>query len=269
MSALAPYFVGAIGVFKRDAVIFFSYRGPVVAQILATLFSLALFFFISKLVQVGRFASPDAYFAYVVVGLVILQVLRSTLGLCTALRGELLTGTFERMVVSAFGPVNGITAMLLFPILQASVYSSLTLGLGAVVFGMPIQWATAALAIPVAILASVSFAAIGLLFAAMVLVVKQASSGTSFVIAGMSIVAGLYFPTTLLPGWIEWTSEIQPFTPAVELLRNVLVDIPLRDPAWLSLVKLAVSGAILFPLAVWALRSSVRLAQRRGTIIEY
>ena len=76
-------------------------------------------------------------------------------------------------------------------------------------------------------------------------------------------------PVTLLPGWIQWASHVQPFTPAVDLLRNLLVGTDLPDPAWLDFAKLLGFAAVLFPLAVLALAASVDRSRRRGTIIEY
>ena len=40
------------------------------------------------------------------------------------------------------------------------------------------------------------------------------------------------------PAWTRWLSEVQPFTPAVDLLRNLLVHTPLRDGVLVDLLKL-------------------------------
>jgi hypothetical protein len=55
----------------------------------------------------------------------------------------------------------------------------------------------------------------------------------------------------------------------VDLLRNLLVDTPLRDALLVDLVKLAVFPLVMMPLALWAVRAAVRRSQRLGTIIEY
>jgi ABC-2 type transport system permease protein len=137
------------------------------------------------------------------------------------------------------------------------------------VFDAPVQWDTAPLAIPVAFLAAFSFAPFGLLFLAGVLVVKQAFAGATWVVAGISLVAGLYFPTSLLPDWIEWASDVQPFTPAVDLLRHLLVGSDLDSSAWLDVVTMLGFGAVLMPIALWLVTRAVTVSRRRGTIIEY
>ena len=68
-----------------------------------------------------------------------------------------------------------------------------------------------------------------------------------FIVAGIAIVGGLYFPIAVLPGWIRWASEVQPFTPATDLLRHLLVDTPLVHPAIVELLKLVGFTAVLLP----------------------
>lgn len=269
MSLAARYASAGWGLVKRDAVMFASYRTQTISQILGVFFSLALFYYIAKLVTVESFGSPAAYFAFVVVGMVILQVVQSTLELSSTVRGELLTGTFERLVVSPYGAVGGILAMVVFPFALALVLALATLGFGALLFGMDIEWSTAPLAIPVAILGATSFAAVGLLFVASVIVIKQTASGAGFFTAVVAIVGGLYFPVALLPGWIQWASEVQPFTPAVNLLRHLLLGTDRTGSLVIELLQLGGFGVVLLPLAILAIRRAIRHARQRGTIIEY
>jgi len=98
---------------------------------------------------------------------------------------------------------------------------------------------------------------------------KQASSATQFIVAGVAIVGGLYFPTAVLPGWIRWASDVQPFTPATDLLRHLLIDTPLVHPAGVELLKLVGFCAVLLPAGLMLLRASIRYGQRSGTIAEY
>lgn len=270
MELAARYGSAALAVLRRDLTIFASYRLRLVAQATATLFSLVVFYYVSRLVRVEFFSSPDEYFAFVVVGLVILGVLTSTLGSAPAsMRQELVAGTFERLIVSPFGAVAGVLSMMLFPFLYALLNGLVTLLMAGVVFDLPVRWSTAGLALPVAFLGLLSFAPFAVAIAAGVLVFKQFSSASSFIVAGISIAAGLYFPVALLPAWIEWTAEVQPFTPAADLLRHVLVGTPLREPAWLEVAKLVGFAAVLFPASVLLLRAAVETGRRRGTVIEY
>jgi ABC-2 type transport system permease protein len=255
---------------KRDFLIFASYRTRFFTAFFTTVVSLVLFYYVSRLVTSPRFGSPDEYYAFVVVGVVIFGVLTSTLSTPVAtLRAEMQAGTFERMVVSPFGAVRSIASLLIFPLLLAMVLGLLSLAFAAIVFGLDVRWSTAGAAVPLAALGAFAFAPFGIAMTAAVVLFKQTNAGATFVMAGVTLLAGVYFPVALLPDWIEWASEVQPFTPAVDLLRNTLVGTPPTHPLWADLLKLVGFAAVLLPLSLLLLRSAVDRSRRRGTIIEF
>jgi len=265
---MSSHLAAAMAIFRRDLRIFLSYRTMAYSQALSAVASLAVFYYLSRLLSVRTFSSSSSYFAFVVVGLVILAIVQSTLVLSTAVRGELVAGTFERVLLSPFGAVRGALSMMIFPMVHAMVMGTWTLVVASVFFGLTLHWATLPLALPVGILAALAFSAIALLIAALVIVFKQAP-GIGMVVIGITFISGLYFPTNLLPLWIRWASAVQPFTPAVNLLRFLLVGLPMSSSPWLSLLKLLAFTAFLFPLGIWVLARGVFMGQRRGTIIEY
>jgi ABC-2 type transport system permease protein len=268
MTAIRLHLSAAVALFRRDATVFASYRWRLVTQYVGVLFSLAIFFYISRLVRVGAFPSPGSYFAYAAVGVIILQVLQSTLDVPTTVRQELVAGTFERLAVSPFGPVASILSLFLFPVASAVVTMLVTLALCAVVFGLDPTWERVPLAIPVAAVGALALGALALLFVAMVVRFKQAP-GAAYLLAAISLVAGFYFPVALLPAWIRWTSDVQPFTPAVELLRHLLVGQPLQGSAWADVARLVGFTAVLLPLGMAGLTVAIERSRRLGTLTEY
>jgi ABC-2 type transport system permease protein len=255
---------------KRDFLVFASYRTRFFTTIFTTIVSVTLFYYVSRLVSSSRVGDADDYFAFVVIGIVIFTVLTSTLSTPVAtLRAELQAGTFERMLLSAFGPVRSIASLLLFPLALAFVIALVTLAYAAILFGLDVRWSTAAAGAPIGLLGAVAFAPFGLLLTAAVVLFKQTNAGATLVMTAVTLLAGVYFPVSLLPDWIEWASEAQPFTPAVDLLRNVLVGTPLEDPFAFELLKLVGFTAVLLPLSLLALRGAVTRSRRTGTIIEY
>ncbi len=257
------------GIVRRDAVLFMTYRTQLVAQFLGPLFTITLFYYISHLVTARTIHSPGGYFGFVIVGLVIVQILTISLGIMpVSVRQELVSGTIERFLVSAHGPVNGIVGTMLFPLINALFAGVLTLVLAALVFGLPVA-STAVLAIPVSLLGMLAFMPFAFFLVSLVMAFKQAASATQFIIAGLAIVGGLYFPVSVLPEWIRWASEVQPFTPATDLLRHLLVDTPLRQSAGVDLLKLVGFVVVLLPAGFALLRAAIRYGQRTGTVAEY
>jgi ABC-2 type transport system permease protein len=262
-------YLGAIGAtIRRDAAIFASYRLRFATQVLTMLFTLTMFFYIAKLVRPDAVGPHGDYYAFAVVGIVIMSVLTSALTTATVVRMELMQGNFERMLVSPLGPVGGVLAVAAFPILYSVLFAGLMLTLAVSLFGIPLHPAGIPPALVVAGLSAVAFAGIGFLFVAGLLAFKSAM-GVTWVIAGLSLLGGAYFPVRLFPGWIRWTSEVQPLTPAVDLLRHLLVGASAIHPVWLELLKLVGFIAVLIPTSTLLLWFAVRWSRRRGTIIEY
>ena len=259
-----------LAVVRRDVQRALSYRTALVAVVASELVSMVLFYYVSRLVQVEPFSTPDDYFAFVVVGLVALQLANAVLYFPLYLVSqELVAGTFERLVVSPLGATAGLVATMVFPFVAALGASFFALAFAGVVFGLALSWATVPLAVPAAVLVGLSFAPFGLLLLAAGLLMKQAAALTGWLVTGLSLLAGLYFPVALLPDWIRWASDVQPLTPAVDLMRYLLVDTATPDPVLVEVAKLTAFAVVLLPPAAWALSRAVRVGQRRGTIIEY
>jgi ABC-2 type transport system permease protein len=258
-----------IAVARRDLLLAWSYRLQFIAGVFSGFISLAVFYYISRLVRVQAF-SPDAYFAFVAIGVVVFTVVGATLEIPQMnLRQELVAGTFERLLLAPWGSIAPIVSLLIYPILYSLLTVASLITIGAAVFGLHLHWSTVPLAAPVAILCVLAFAPFGILLLASVVFSKRSPPGSSYLIAGLSIVAGLYFPAQLLPGWIGWTSNAQPLTPATELLRSTLVGEHLRHPAWLLAAELAAFAAVAIPVSLVALRAALQASRRRGTILEY
>jgi ABC-2 type transport system permease protein len=270
MRSLSSFAAATGAVIERDVRVLMTYRFVLVSQLLQIAFSVTLFYYLSRLVRFGAFKSPDDYFAFVVVGVALVQLLSATLGqLPSALRQELVAGTFERIVLSPLGAIGGIVTMMMFPLLLSLVSIVMTIAFAAIVFGMPIHWGTVWLSVPITALTVLAFAPVALLIGAGVVATKQSLTGANMVIALLSLIGGFYFPVTLLPDSVEWLSEVQPFTPALDLFRHALADTPLRESAWLGVGKLVASAVVLGAVAYAAMSAAVRRSRRLGTIIEY
>jgi len=262
------YLVAVYATVRRDAAIFVSYRFRSVTQILTVLFSMTMFYYVSKLVRPGVVGPHSDYFAYVVVGIVSLAILTAALNMSRLVQMELFAGTFERIVISPAGPVVGVVSLAVFPVLYAIVLAGVMLTAASVIFGFPIQVDEVPAALAVAGLGALAFTCIGLLFVACLLVFKSAT-GSSWVITALSILGGIYFPLRLFPVWIRWLSDVQPFTPSVDLLRHLLLGTPSIQPAWLELVKLGAFSAGLLPISAAVLWFAVHVSRRRGTLMEF
>ena len=173
-------------------------------------------------------------------------------------------------MLSPFGATAATVALMIFPILLALTVAVVELGVAVVIFGLHIEWDTAPLAFPLAIAGALAFAPFALLFAAITLAFKQAP-GQNMALALIALASGAYFPVALLPWWLRWISEVQPFTPTVALMRHLLVGFPLppgESPAS-AVAKIAGFIVVGLPLGVLLVSLAGRHGRKQGTIIEY
>jgi ABC-2 type transport system permease protein len=268
MGSAAQYAGAVAATMKRDAHIFVSYRLRVISQVVAMLFSLTIFYYVGKLVPPGAIGPHGRYFSFAVVGIVTTAVLTSALGSAQIVRMELMQGNFERILISPLGPVWGVIAVAAFPIAYSTVFAGAMLALAALLFGVPLHVGGIPAALGIGVLGALSLACIGLLFVAALIAFKS-SLGATWVIAGLSLLGGAYFPLRLFPGWVRWTSDVQPYTPTVDLLRHVLTGTRPAEAIWLELLKLIAFTVALMPVCVGVLWLAVKVARRRGTIMEF
>lgn len=269
MRTMRSHALAAVALCRRDMLIYFSYRGRIMVQFISILVYLSMFYYISHLVRFHEFRTSSQYFSYVVVGIIITSTLQSTLAVGLNLHSELLAGTFERLVCSAYGAVNGVASSVIFPVLIQLVLSILTICVGSVMFGMPIRWSTAPLALPVALVGAAVFGCIALLGAATVLIAKQTATITSFTASTLALLGGVYFPTSLLPGWGRLISNLQPVTYLVGLMRHFLIGYPLQGSITADVIRVLGFLVVMMPMAYFALARAIRFTRRRATLLEY
>lgn len=260
---------GVGSILQRDARIFWSYRFRPLRELVGTILAVILFYQLAQLISTARFPTPAAYFEYAAVGLALMPLLRA--GLATppaALREELLAGTFERLALSPLGAPLCLLATLVFPLVVGLLSALTILLVAALVFGLSLDWPGALLALPLGILTACALAPFGALLLAAAVLFKQVGAGSGWLVTALALVGGVYFPATLLPGWIGWASDVQPLTAALELLRHALTGATLTGPIGEELVTVSLFAAIGLPLGAVLLGAACGVARRRGSLLE-
>jgi ABC-2 type transport system permease protein len=79
------------------------------------------------------------------------------------------------------------------------------------------------------------------------------------------ILAGVAFPITVLPNWIQPLSSVVSMTWAVDLLRQSATQVP-GEIFWRDLGMTVVLGVVYFAIGFWLLRHVERRVRFDGTI---
>ncbi len=117
------------------------------------------------------------------------------------------------------------------------------------------------------LLGSFSFVGIGMIAAILPLLYVERGAQMTFVLQScLLLVSGVYYSVDVLPGWMQVLSHLSPATYVLDGVRKGLIDGRGVDALVGDLWPLAVMGAVLIPLGLWAFGRAERYAKRTGRL---
>jgi ABC-2 type transport system permease protein len=259
---------------KRDFSQALSYRLSFLLQLGGIFFSVAIFYFLSRLF--GGAVAPQLeayggdYFSFVLIGLAFTGFLGLSLStFAQSIRQGQMMGTLEIMLLSP----TRLSAILLSSSLWAYLLTTIRvvvyLLMGAFIFGASFNQMNAPAALLVMILSITSFSGIGILSAALVLLVKRGDPIAWLLGGASSLLAGVYYPTSVLPDWLEPLSRILPLTYALDAMRLAMLQgYSLYELRFDILILLGFT-AVLTPMAFFVFRKALKRAKMEGSLIQY
>lgn len=261
----------ALAFLRRDFLIWSSYRLAVVWQVLGLFVILGLIYFAGTTVGdrsdlIGE--QSGSYVAFVLVGFAFTDVLAQGMNtLPQAIRDQQKSGTFEPMMLA---PVSTITLALsssFFRFVVSLVRMAFFIGFGVLVLG---YWHHAdPLSVMIVMLpALASFAALGVLSSAFIILVKQGDPILLAYGAVTVLLGGMLFPVSALPAWLRPLADLVPLTHALSGVRAGLNGSAPIDVLPQVGILLAMT-AVFLPLGIWAFNWAIDRAKREGSLAEY
>jgi ABC-2 type transport system permease protein len=257
----------------RDFRMEVSYKLGFLFRIGSGVLIVAIYYFISNVF--GDTAAPylkaygGSYFAFVIIGVAFSEYMSIGMNaIGESVRDGQMTGTLELMLLSptrlAVTLVSSSLWSYVFATLRMSVYLAVGVALG-VGFGA----ANVPFAVLSLLLAIVSFSALGLLTASVIILMKRGDMlGWGLRVSSL-LLAGVYYPVGVLPGWLRLLGQALPLTHALELLRRSLLLGEGFAQLWGELLTLAGLTAVLVPLGLLACSVAVRIARTDGSLAHY
>jgi ABC-2 type transport system permease protein len=259
---------------KRDISVALSYRISFAMQIFGIFFSVASFYFLSQLFGAALVPQLEQYggdyFSFVLIGLAFSGYLGLSLSnFSSSIRQGQMTGTLEIMLLSP----TRLSAILLSSSLWSYVNTTINviiyMVVGALVFGFNVSNANFLTAIIVLVLSIASFSGIGILSAAMVLVVKKGDPIAWAFGGASSLLAGVFYPISVLPGWLTPFSHVLPLTYALDAMRLAMLKGYSLYQVRLDALVLLGFALVLTPISFISFRYALRRAKKEGSLIQY
>jgi ABC-2 type transport system permease protein len=254
---------------RRDFELAQSYRLSLVFDVGWGVLDILLYFFISKIVDVGTadLGGAPSYFAFAVAGIVMSLVVYATSSeIAYRLRDEQLAGTLEMLLAQPLRSGELAVGLTSFPMAFALLRAAGYLAIAEVALDLGASNADWPGVIVMLLAAGLAFAPIGILAAAATIVFKRGTSIAGAVVFAMTFVSGALFPIDVLPDWLQTIGRAMPTSFAYDGLRAALFVGDGWSGDALALLAFAI---IATPCAIWLLSAGLAHGRRMGTLSQY
>jgi ABC-2 type transport system permease protein len=176
-------------------------------------------------------------------------------------------GTIEYTFMAPLSRPMYLLGTGVFAVIYGTVRAMLLFGVVALFFDLQMPDANFVSALVLLGIASISFTGIGMMTAVLPLISPEKGAQLGFVAQGMLlVVSGVYYPTSVLPEWMQWVSVISPATYALDGIREAILEgdgvTAMGDEIW----PLLVIGAVAVPLGLAIFRAGERHAKQHGKL---
>ena len=259
---------------RRDFLVLWSYRLSFLTSFVGLFGGALIFYFVGQMVDPGAIPTAGGkqitYLEFAIVGMTLGGFVH--LGLervSAALRNEQLMGTLESLLSTPTSSQTIQVGSILFDLIFIPLRMGLLLAMLALVFGLGLDIG----GVPQSLVLLVFFMpfvwGLGILAAAITLTFRRGAGIVGLATGALTLFSGLYFPLSLLPGWLETVSAGNPLNIAATGLREAL----LGGAGWgsiggdiLILTPLSVASVLVGTLAF---KLALTRERRLGTLGAY
>ena len=250
-----------------------SYRLQMALSVVGLLVSIIPIYFIATALQPTMAPVIEGqgtqYFGFLILGLVAITFVGAAIGgIPRAVERGIRTGTLEALFGTPLGTPGILAGLAGYDFLWAGIRSVLFLAtallLGAAV--VPSQVPLAAGIFALLVLAHIPF---GLVAAALLLAFRTTASVPRVIAAASALLGGAYYPTEVIPSWIEISSYGLPLTYGLRALRRVLLEGQGLGAVAGDVAILAFMTVVFFAASGLALSRALRFARKNGNLATY
>ncbi|MGD1221558.1 MULTISPECIES: ABC transporter permease [Streptomyces] len=183
----------------------------------------------------GGGADRSEYIAYLVPGVLLMTVGGTTVGSAVSVSMDMSEGIIARFRTMAIHRGSVLVGHVVGSVLQC-VMSVLLVGAVGVAMGFratdagALEW-IAAFGLLVLFSLALTWIAVGM---GMVSPNAEAASNNALPLIFLPLISSAFVPVDAMPGWFQPIAEYQPFTPAIETLRGLLLGTGIGHNGWLA-----------------------------------
>ncbi|MFE6164294.1 ABC transporter permease [Streptomyces sp. NPDC056486] len=186
------------------------------------------------------------YIAYLVPGLLLMTIGSTTIGTAVSVSTDMTEGIIARFRTMAIHRGSVLIGHVVGSVLQC-IASVILMGAVALAIGFrstdatALEW-LAAFGLLTLFALALTWIAVGM---GMVSPNAEAAGNNAMPLIFLPLISSAFVPIDAMPGWFQPIAEYQPFTPAIETLRGLLLGSEIGNNGWIAIawcVGLAVLG---------------------------
>jgi ABC-2 type transport system permease protein len=250
-----------------------SYRLRLAISIVSLLASAVPIYFVANALQdtmADKIAGEGGqYFAFVILGMVAFLLLPTAInGMAGSVGGGINTGVFEALLGTRSRLPALLAGMIGFDLCWAGLRAGILL-IGATVLGASILWSQLGSAVLILFLIVLAYLPFGMIGSAMVIAFRTAGPLPQAVMTLSALLGGVYYPTRVIPSWLETLSAFVPLTYGLRALRGTMLEGMSLRAVLPDLAMLCLFIAVLMGAGWLLLQQALRYARRTGTLSHY
>ena len=250
-----------------------SYRVRMAYTLVGVVVSVVPLFFVAGAVQPvmaeAIAAEGGQAFGFLLVGLAGVGMLSvSILALPRAIGGGVGSGTLEALMATPATLPRLFIGMSAYELAFALARTLLTLGVGWAL-GANLQPGGLVAGVGILVLIASAHYPIALIGSALVLAYRTSGPLPQGVMLVSTLLGGAYYPTHVIPSWLESVSTVVPLAYGLRAMRGVLLEGEPLTAVLPDLTALVGFGAVLMGVGVLAMRWALKYARRNGTLSQY
>lgn len=259
---------------KKGFLIESSYKLNFAFNVCGVLLSLASYFFIDRLFGQRMVAHLETfgvtYFSYVLLAMAFNSYVGTGMGSLSAqLQSEQIQGTLEAVLLTPTRISTMVCAMTLWNILFATFDIAIYLLLGSLVFKISFASVNILSALTVVLLTIISFNSLGIIAASSVMVLKRGNLVSWIISSIEGLISGVYFPITILPGWLQMLAQLLPITHAIKAIELAVYRGYSLAQLGTEIYTLLLFCIILLPLSLAGFTYAMGKVRRDGSLGQY
>ncbi|MBL1288219.1 ABC transporter permease [Streptomyces sp. NPDC057699] len=178
----------------------------------------------------------SAYIAYLVPGILLMTIGSTMVGTAVSVSGDMTEGIMARFRTMAIHRGSVLFGHVAGSVLQA-VISVVLVGAVGVAMGFrstdatALEW-IAAFGLLALVALAFTWIAVGM---GMASPNAEAASNNALPLILLPLISSAFTPIDSMPGWFQPIAEYQPFTPAIETLRGLLLGTGIGNSGWITI----------------------------------